>query len=62
MEWSELAVREVGEDWEEREDYFSEQNQQSKDTTRSKLLQINKSDLYLIGGSSRYPSLLARYY
>ena len=61
FEWQKLFVKEEGEDSQERLTFFEDKNQNS--STCSKLIQVNHTDVWVIGGGRPMSaSLLAREY
>jgi len=62
--WTELAVLEKGVSQEKKTEYFKwfEGARDQHMPVLSKFIQVNATDLYLIGGNLQYPSLLARHF
>jgi hypothetical protein len=61
MAWEKVLVSEAGEDMGEREEYFGKFEGKKK-CSWSKVIQMNKTDLYIIGGIDLFASLLNRKY
>ena len=58
--WSPLAVFEKGENRRTRSQYFKKKKKGLM--SWSKMIRINRTDVYVIGGDKTYPSLLTREY
>ena len=65
--WTDLPVRERGESKHTRAKYFKNKNslfgrKKIGSMSWSKIIRINLTDVYVIGGDHQYPALLAREY
>jgi hypothetical protein len=60
LKWRDLVVKEKKENMKKRAAWFDKLEPGS--TTYSKIVQVNATDVYIIGGDEMYKSLLARDY